>query len=180
MDNKLNNIILCGFMGTGKTTVGKIVAARLGWEFSDTDSVIEGWLGRSIKQIFAEDGEAVLRYWENRYCEEMIRLHNQVIATGGGIVVNPANREAMSRAGLVICLDAPAEEIAARLSGMEMGITDRPLLAGADPTKRIADLLASRAEAYAALPFHVNTGGLTPEAVAGAILALWEQHHANP
>ncbi len=170
-----NNIILCGFMGTGKTTTGKIVAARLGWRFSDTDSLIEARVGRSVPQIFAEDGEAFFRRWESCICEQLTTSAHEVIATGGGTVVNPANRDALNRAGLVICLDAPAGEIVARLSSM----TDRPLLAGADPQRRIADLLASRAEAYAVLPHHINTSGLTPEAVAGEILALWEQYHAG-
>jgi shikimate kinase len=171
--NTPENIILCGFMGTGKTTVGRIVAARLGWRFWDTDSLIEAQLGRPISQIFAEDGETFFRRWESSICQELAWGRHEVIGTGGGIVLNPANREALNRAGLVICLDAPADAIAARLAGM----TDRPLLAGPDPAKRIAELLAARAEAYSALPHHIGTAGRSPEAVAEAILALWGQQH---
>ena len=170
--NTPENIILCGFMGTGKTTVGRIVAAMLGWRFWDTDAQIEAQLGRPISQIFAEDGEAYFRRWESAICQELARRRHEVIGAGGGIVLNPANREALSRAGLVICLDAPADEIAARLAGM----TDRPLLAGPDPAKRIAELLAARAEAYGALSHHIDTAGCSPEEVAEAILALWGRH----
>jgi shikimate kinase len=172
--NTPENIVLCGFMGTGKTTVGRIVAARLGWRFWDTDALLEAQLGRPISQIFAEDGEAFFRRRESTMCQELAWRRHEVIGTGGGIVLDPANREALNQAGLAICLDAPADEIAARLAG----VTDRPLLAGPDPAKRIAELLAARAEAYGALPHHINTAGRSPEEVAGAILALWEQHHA--
>ncbi len=171
------NIILCGFMGTGKTTVGKLVAARLGWRFVDTDNLIEARLGgRPVSRIFAEDGEAVFRQWESRICEDLARSEHDVIATGGGVVLNPANREALSRAGMVVCLEAPAEEIVARLAG----VTDRPLLAGADPHARVGELLAVRAEAYGALPSHVNTSGCSPEQVAGTIITLWSKYRAYP
>src|SRR5689334_5573582 len=124
------NIILCGFMGTGKTTVGTVIAAQLGWRFVDMDRLLEAQLGgRTISQIFAEDGEPFFRMWESRICEEMAWSNHEVIATGGGAVLNPANREALNRAGMVVCLEASPDEIVARLDGA----TDRPLLAGADP-----------------------------------------------
>ncbi len=166
------NIILCGFMGTGKTTVGKLVAERLGWRFVDTDQVIESRDGRSIKAIFAQDGEAAFRRMEAELCAELVGWRRTVIATGGGIVLEPANRENLASAGLVVCLEAPASEIVGRLSG----VTDRPLLADADPVVRINDLLAARAEAYSALPYHVNTAGCLPEHVAQQVIALWRLH----
>jgi shikimate kinase len=164
------NIILCGFMGTGKSTVGRLIADRLGWRFVDTDQLIEAQVGRTVSQIFAGDGEAFFRQWESRICRELIGARHEVIATGGGIVLDPANREALNRAGLVVCLDAPATEIVARLAGA----VDRPLLAGADPVARVTELLAARAGAYGAIRNHVDTAGKTPQEVAMRIVALWE------
>jgi shikimate kinase len=167
------NIILCGFMGTGKTTVGQIVAARLDWPFVDTDSLIEARRGRTVPAIFAQEGEAAFRQLERALCQELIGWQRTVIATGGGIVIDPANRANLARAGLVVCLEAPADEIVRRLADQ----TDRPLLAGVDPAQRVTDLLARRAEAYHALPHRVNTVGLTPENVAERIIALWERYN---
>ena len=165
------NIILCGFMGTGKTTVGKIIAARLGWQFLDTDHIIEEEAGHPIKTIFAEQGESAFRQMESDVCESLALVKHKVISTGGGIVLAQANRDALMYAGLVVCLSAPADVIVARLSGA----TDRPLLAGADPKQRVAELLAVRAPAYAALPFHVDTAGRTAQQTADEIIALWRQ-----
>ena len=174
--NRPENIILCGFMGTGKSTVGRLIAERLGWRFVDTDQLIEERAGRTVKDIFAQDGEAVFRQWESRICQELAALQKTVIATGGGIVLNPDNRDALARAGLVVCLDAPASEIVARLAG----VTDRPLLAGADPVTRVAELLAARASAYGALEHHVATAGKTPQEVAALVMAVWEAEHVIP
>jgi shikimate kinase len=170
------NIILCGFMGTGKSTVGRLIADRLGWRFVDTDQLIEARVGRTVSQIFAQNGEAFFRQWESRICQELIEARHTVIATGGGIVLAPPNREALNRAGLVVCLDAPATEIVARLHGA----TDRPLLAGADPVARVTELLAARAGAYSAIRCHVDTAGKTPQEVASRIVALWEAERVAP
>jgi shikimate kinase len=167
------NIILCGFMGVGKTTVGRLVAARLGWAFVDTDDVIAARAGKPIPTIFAEEGEAAFRALERDLCVEIASWRRTVVATGGGMVLDPANRAALMRAGLVVCLHAPADELARRLARK----TDRPLLAGHDhdlPT-RIEELLAARAEAYAALPHQVESAGRCPEAIAAAIITLWRQ-----
>ena len=163
------NIILCGFMGTGKTTVGKIVAARLGWQVLDTDHIIEEQVGHPISKIFAVHGESAFRQMEADVCERLALVKHKVIATGGGIVLREDNREALVDVGLVVCLDAPAEIISARLSSA----TDRPLIAGADPTQRIAELLSVRAPAYAALPYHVNVASGTPQEIAEEIVVLW-------
>jgi shikimate kinase len=167
------NIILCGFMGVGKTTVGRLVAARLGWAFTDTDDVIAARAGKSIPAIFTEEGEAAFRALERDLCAEIASWRRTVVATGGGIVLDPANREALMRAGLVVCLHAPADELARRLAHQ----TDRPLLAGHDHDlpAQIAALLASRADAYTALPFQVESAGRSPRTVAAAIIALWQQ-----
>lgn len=163
------NIILCGFMGTGKSTVARIIAERLGWAFEDTDRAIEARQGKTISAIFAESGEAAFRAMERALCEEIPNWRHVVIATGGGIVLDPANRANLVRAGLVVCLHASPAEIAARL----VGKTNRPLLAVPDPEKRIAELLAARAEAYGALPHHLDTHGATPAIIAERVIALW-------
>jgi len=170
-DQRPANIILCGFMGTGKTTIGQIIAGRLGWSFVDTDQVIEERQGKAIRMIFAEAGEPYFRRLESDLCIELATWRQTVIATGGGTVVKPENRAALQRAGLVVCLDAPAEAIAARLAG----VTDRPMLAGDDPAARIRELLAMRVSAYSAIPCHVDTAGRSPEAIADEVIQLWQQ-----
>ena len=163
------NIILCGFMGTGKSSVGRILAERLGWQFVDTDALIEQREGRTVSAIFAGDGEAKFRDLESALAAELMNYHHTVIATGGGIVLKAENRASMDRAGLVICLDAPADEIVKRLAQF----TDRPLLAGANPAARVAELLAQRKTAYGAIQQHVDTSDRSPEQVADTILTLW-------
>ncbi|HLY26953.1 MAG TPA: shikimate kinase [Aggregatilineales bacterium] len=169
------NIILCGFMGTGKSSVGRILAERLGWQFVDTDALIEQREGRTISAIFAEDGEAKFRDLESAVAAELVNYLHTVIATGGGIVLRPENLANLDRAGLVVCLDAPAEEIARRLAQF----TDRPLLAGADPAARIAELLARRKGAYGAIRQHVDTANRSVEQIAAFINELWQDSHVS-
>ncbi|MCB9132341.1 MAG: 3-dehydroquinate synthase [Anaerolineales bacterium] len=162
------NIVLTGFMGTGKTVVGKAVAERLGRIFIDMDEVIQRKTGKEISAIFAEDGEPAFRTMEAELCLELSQEHSVIIATGGGALVSPRNRELMSRSGVVICLTASPDEIAQRL----LMATDRPLLATADRTQRITALMEQRAAAYSALPHHVSTSGQTVEEVADAVIRL--------
>jgi shikimate kinase len=170
---KARNIILCGFMGTGKTTVGKLVAMRLGWSFADTDQVIEARCGKRVSAIFAEDGEAAFRQMERELCSEIAaRWRGYVIATGGGMVLDATNRELLKRAGCLICLNLSAEQLAHRLAGK----TDRPLLANppdGDLVQHIRNLLAARAEAYRAAPHQIDTTNLSPYGVSEAVLAIW-------
>lgn len=172
---KARNIILCGFMGTGKTTVGKLVAARLGWQFADTDQVIEARCGKRVSAIFAEEGEAAFRQMERDLCHEIAASwRGYVIATGGGMVLDATNRELLRRSGCLICLDLPPEHLARRLAGK----TDRPLLANppnGDLVAHIQALLAARAEAYRAVPHHVDTTNLSPYGVSEAVLEIWRR-----
>lgn len=160
------NIVLTGFMGTGKTTTGQCLAARLARPFIDTDAEIERRAGRPIADIFAQDGEAAFRRSEARLCRFYAGQRGLVIATGGGTLVDPGSRAVMLASGFVVCLDASPETIRARLAGE----TGRPLLSGDWEA-----LLARRQPAYADIPSHVNTDGRTPEAVAEEVLALWKQ-----
>lgn len=162
------NIILTGFMGTGKSSVGRLVAERLGWQFVDLDERIVQAAGKSIPEIFARDGEHVFRELEANACREVGRESGRVVATGGGAVLSPANRAALLEAGIVICLEASPEAILQRVGGG----ADRPKLGSGDRAARIQELLLERAQAYSALPHHVDTTGLTVEQAAGRVLAL--------
>jgi shikimate kinase len=164
------NIILCGFMGTGKSTIGRIVASRLGWQFVDTDQVIETRQGKSIKEIFDQAGESAFRQLETDLCKELATWTKHVIATGGGMVLRPENRDLLKQAGIVVCLEASAEEIYRRLQHA----TNRPLLSSPDPQQRIKELLAARAEAYGALPYRIDTAGCKPSDTANLVIRLWK------
>ena len=166
------NLILTGFMGTGKSTIGRLVSARLGRPFVDMDDEIARRAGQSIPAIFATQGEAAFRQMERDLCLELAGRRGLVIATGGGALLDPGNRAAMIAGGVVICLTASPEALAARLRGT----SDRPLLAAADRAERIRELFAARAEAYAALPHHLDTTSLSPEATVEAVLELWARH----
>jgi len=167
--NQRPNLILTGFMGTGKTTVGREVARRQGWPFMDMDAEIEARSGKSVPRIFAEEGEAAFREMESALCRELSRRSGWVIATGGGALVDPANRKVMQASGITICLTCDVESILERLRRRPQG---RPLLAVDDPRAEIERLLATRREAYAAIPWQIDTTGLSVAQIAGRVLAL--------
>lgn len=157
----MKNIILTGFMGTGKTTIGLELARQLRRLFLDMDTEIEARAGKSIERIFGDDGEAVFRGMETCLCQELSTQQGLVIATGGGTLVAPDNRALLLQNGIGICLDAHPDEIARRLQGTR----HRPLLNVEDPKAEIERLLAARREAYAALLWHIDTTGLSTRAV---------------
>jgi shikimate kinase len=160
------NVVLTGFMGTGKTSVGRQLAHRLGYEFVDTDQVIEERHG-PIPEIFREHGEVHFRQLERDVAAELAGRSGLVVATGGRLMVDPVNAERLGATGEVFCLVADVDTIVARVT---RGAADRPLLAGPDVRERIAALLAERAEAYARFE-QVDTDGLTPDEVATALAA---------
>jgi len=151
--DSLPNLAVTGFMGVGKSRVGTAVADRLARPFVDMDAEIESRVGKSIADIFAQDGEDAFRDLEAAICRELADRGGLVIATGGGTLVDPENRDRMLQSGTVVCLTCEAEELARRLSGQE----DRPLLKSAGLRTTIVELLGSRREAYASLPWHVDT-----------------------
>jgi shikimate kinase len=164
-----DKIILVGFMGTGKTTVGKLLAEKLGWRFVDTDALIEKRIGKTIREFFAEGNETAFRQMETDLCAEIQTWRHCVVATGGGIILNPTNRDYLLRAGTVICLQAALEQIAARL----VSDMDRPLLAGPDKMQRLQELLDQRATIYASMPIRIDTTGMTPFTVCEKVMNLW-------
>lgn len=163
------NIILTGFMGTGKTAVGKRLAKRLGWEFVDIDQRIEAGAGVPIARIFAERGEAVFRRLERRCISRIVRARQQVIATGGGAFVDPESRARLRVSGPVICLTAKPHVILERVGRR---IASRPLLADdGNPLARIKALLSQRAPAYAQADLTVDTSELSVDDV---VERIWE------
>jgi shikimate kinase/3-dehydroquinate synthase len=164
----LPNLVLTGFMGTGKTQVGQEVAWRLARPFVDMDTEIEARAGKTIARIFAEEGEETFRRMEAALCAELSDRTGHVIATGGGTLVDPANRAAMMRSGTVVCLTCDLDEILRRLGATENA--ERPLFNGADPSAKAGRLLAARRKAYTAIPWQVDTTSLSVAAVAGQVI----------
>lgn len=166
--NSDRNIVITGFMGTGKTTVGRLVAEKLSRPFIDTDEEIVRRTGRSIPDIFAHEGESNFRHIERRMTRFLAAQHSLVISTGGGMLVDESNRDVMLASGLVVCLNAAPEAILQRLKNDPI---ERPLLKG-----DWRALLEKRAEAYASIPNQVDTTGKSPDEIAGEIVALWQQN----
>jgi shikimate kinase len=163
-------LILTGFMATGKSAVGHTVAARLGWEILDTDSVIMRRAGKPIEQIFADEGEARFRALERdviaaiardvRRCPHCHGHHPSVVSTGGGALVDEANCAELKRAGVIVCLTARPEVVAARVG---RSYAKRPMLmeGGKPLLERINELMAERVEAYARADVMVDTSDIT-------------------
>jgi len=162
------NIILVGFMGTGKTVTGRVLAEQTGLELVDMDSIIEERAGRAISDIFATDGEPAFRAMERELAQELSQRDGLIISTGGGIVLNPDNIADFERTGLVVCLKASPETVLQRLEKD----ASRPLLAG-DKKTQIASILETRKPLYDAIAHRIDTDGLTAEETAKPILALY-------
>jgi shikimate kinase len=159
------NIILTGFMGTGKSTIGRLLAERLDYEWVDTDAAIEQRHG-PIKQIFANEGERAFRDHERAIARELARQGGQVISTGGRLMLDPTNANALGGSGPVFCLTATVETIVARTKAAG---ADRPLLAGDDFEERITALLEERARGYSRYE-QIATDGRYPEEVVDDLL----------
>ncbi|MGB1251777.1 MAG: shikimate kinase [Candidatus Promineifilaceae bacterium] len=170
------NIILTGFMGTGKTTVGKLLATRLGYAFVDTDQVIEEQAGRSISRIFAELGEAAFRQIERDVAKQLAERDQLIISTGGGMMLDPANVAALSRTGRIFCLVATPEEILLRITGDDEHV--RPLLEVQNPGERIVEILSQREQKYRRFP-QVSTSGKPPANVASDLLMLLDSDFSH-
>ena len=163
------NIVLVGFMGTGKSATGHVVAAQLSRTFVDMDAVIEERAGKKISAIFAEEGEPHFRKLEHELALELSNQSDLVIATGGGIVLNPDNIAAFEKTGVVICLHAEPDMILHRVSKH----THRPLLQNDDKTAAIRELLAKRKPLYDAISLSIETTHQTPQETAQEVVALY-------
>lgn len=174
-----DNVILTGFMGTGKSSVGQEVARRLGREFVDMDALIEDREGLTIDEVFRQKGEAHFRRLEAALCRELAARPGRtegrteqdkglVIATGGGALVPRANRDILDASGPVVCLTATTDEILRRLEA----VADRPLLEVPDRRAEIEALLEERAEAYRDIPLQVDTTGAPLAQVVNQVLSI--------
>ncbi|HEY2328742.1 MAG TPA: shikimate kinase [Verrucomicrobiae bacterium] len=149
----LVNLALIGFMGTGKTSVGRVVAEHMHFEFLDTDEIIQSRTNCSIADIFQKDGEPAFRALERQVVGELAAREKTVIATGGGLPTNPENLAALKTHALVVCLWSSPEKIWERVRYQ----SHRPLLHDADPQKKIRELLAAREPFYKQADVLINT-----------------------
>ncbi len=165
----VRNVILTGFMGSGKSTVGRALGLRLGFEPIDTDLLIEARHG-PIERIFAERGEDGFRAIERELAAELADRAGLVISTGGRMMLDPANVAALRLASPIFCLVARPDETLRRVMNDDSGLV-RPLLAGPDPRARIVELLAERGPAYRRFP-RVATDGRAPDDIAAEVEVL--------
>jgi shikimate kinase len=158
-------VILTGFMGTGKSATGRLLARELGWNFLDLDEEVERAAGKSVARIFAEEGEARFRERETQALARALTRNRVVIATGGGVLGREENRRSLA-GRIVVNLDATPEECLRRVRGSPL---ERPLLAGPDPRAAAQRLWEERRPLYEAIPRHVDTTGKSPREVAREI-----------
>ena len=172
---QIQNIALIGFMGTGKSSVGQIVAAQLHFTFLDTDHVIEARAGKSISEIFAQQGEPVFRELEKKIVGELITRKKTVISTGGGLPANPDNLASLKTHSLVVCLWASPEKIWERVRSQ----THRPLLNEADPLAKIRRLLEEREPYYRQADVLLNTELRSLKDVAQQVIHQFHMGHGG-
>lgn len=165
------NIILTGFMGTGKSSTGKHMARELGRPFIDTDEQIERRTGRKISEIFAADGEPAFRALEKSVLTEALSRERSVIITGGGAVIDADNRRLMRERGFVVALTATPETILSRVGRTK----HRPLLSGAEPLAEIRRLSDERRAFYADCDVSLETDGRTPFEMAQIVLQVLKE-----
>jgi shikimate kinase len=167
------NLVLIGFMASGKSTVGRECARRLGFRFADSDAVVVRRAGRSVETIFREDGEAVFRDIETAAIAHLCARRRLVLATGGGAILRPENVDALRASGVVVLLDVTPDVVLLR-AGCR---TSRPLLADADdPLARVEQLLTARTPSYrAASDAVVETGRASVSEVASRVLVEYRR-----
>jgi shikimate kinase/3-dehydroquinate synthase len=171
-------IVLIGLSGTGKSSVARLLARTLRWEWGDSDDLVVSHDGRSIPQIFKDEGEEHFRRLERVAVGQLTRGERIVIATGGGAVLSPENRRRLWSDALVVRLSARAEALVSRVSvGVRAGEA-RPLLAGADPLPRLRALQVEREPLYALADWTVQTDTLTPAEVADEVARVYRTHAA--
>lgn len=162
----MKNIVLCGFMGCGKSTVGKQLAAKTDRTFVDMDAYIEQQAGKSVNEIFTESGESVFREMEHAACRTLGSQSDLVIATGGGAVLRSDNVTALRQNGTIVLLEVTAEDVLVRLQKD----TTRPLLQRDDKETAIKELLAARTPLYRQAADRIVNGTGDIEAVVNAVL----------
>lgn len=171
------NLVLAGFMGTGKSTIGRLCARQLGFEFVDTDAEIEKREGLRIPQIFEARGETYFRAREAALAQELTQRDGLVIATGGGMIADDATRAALLASAVCVCLSATPDAIALRVG--PDAAARRPMLRGGEVRERIAALLKEREPKYAQLHYRIDTTHRSTQDAADAVAALWRAEQAR-
>jgi shikimate kinase len=166
----IQNLALVGFMGTGKSAAGRLAAELLQFEFVDTDELIETQCGLSIGEIFKNQGEPAFRQLEQDLVRKLASRQKTVIATGGGLIADPANLASLKTHALVVCLWATPEIIWERVRTQ----THRPLLQTPDPLGKIRELFARRDPLYRQADVLINTGQRSPREVAQQVLLQFQ------
>jgi len=159
------NIVLTGFMGSGKSAVGKLLANNIGFTFFDVDKRIEQESATTIADIFAKNGEVYFRGLETEMIKYASTIGKLVISCGGGVVLRAENMDALESTGVVVCLRAKPETIFERIKTD----TDRPLLKVTDPLSKIKELLNSREQHYTRCSFSIDTDKLSASEIAKSI-----------
>ena len=167
----IQNLALVGFMGTGKSSVGRLAAESLQFAFVDTDELIESDSGMSIEEIFKQQGEAAFRQLEKDVVGNLSQRQKLVIATGGGLIADPANLASLKTHALVVCLWATPETIWERVRAQ----THRPLLQTDDPLGKIRELFARRDPLYRQADVLINTGLRSPKEIVQQVLLQFER-----
>ena len=175
MQNPGVNLYFVGFMGTGKTTVGRAVAQRLGFGLLDSDHEIERRCGRPVAEIFAGEGEAAFRALEREFIEHGHPAERQVVACGGGLIVPPGMLEQLRARGVVMCLHASLETILQRTQGNR----NRPLLNVDDPAERIRTLYAEREPVYRRAGTIILTDGRMLGDIVSHVLRAYRREAAD-
>lgn len=170
------NLYLVGFMGTGKSAVGRCLARQLGWQFLDSDHEIERTQGKTVARIFAEDGEAKFRDLELAFIEHGHPAHHCIVACGGGLVVPSGRQDLLKCRGVVVCLHASIETILQRT----LHTTHRPLLQVENPAEQVRQLYAEREEIYRRTGTMVMTDHRPLKEIAAHVLRIFRQEARRP
>ena len=168
-------VALVGYRGTGKSSVGKLLARRLGRDFADSDAELEIRTNRTVAEIFSEDGELAFRDREEQVILDLIESGSGlVLATGGGAILRIRTREALKRHGVVVWLTAPAEELASRIVADRRGLASRPSLTAAGTVGEIEEVLRTRTPLYAEIAnLTIDTVGKSAGQVVDLIVQGW-------
>jgi shikimate kinase len=164
------NLVLFGFMGSGKSSVGKLAAASLGLQFVDMDHVLEEKNGCTIEEIFSVQGEAYFREIESRLVEELSKQDGLLISTGGGVVLKEQNIQNFAAKGFLVHLEVDPETAFQRTRGSK-----RPLLKTADPLATIRELMKLRSPLYRSIPNKINTSNRSVQDVSAELIQLYQK-----
>ena len=172
---KSSRIILTGFMGTGKTAVGRALAKKLSFTFFDTDLMVEETTGKTVTAIFEKEGEAAFRIYEKQMVKKALEADKIVVSTGGGAIVDSENRKLMKERGCIVGLSAPSEAILQRIQNMDT----RPLLNTQDRLKKIEALLSHRSPYYREADIIVDTSTRSVDETVEEILKFLHGNSAR-